>query len=205
MIIAACAGAQKCVSVGGDAHFWRGIMNAKDKIVQTVNDGINAINGKIEQQKAAAKKRERRKKAQKVFRTAVNILIVPLALVGIAWMAAELLTDYQPEFVTVRSGWTFVFMAAAALSMITFRLIPVKIGVILLSACILVRNNGWLWGILGEIPLLYIAAAAAVIVALVYAVVTIVRLKNGAKRQWKKTKKTVTKKAKSIRSKVTGK
>ena len=180
-------------------------MNAKDKIVQTVNDGINAINGKIEQQKAAAKKRERRKKAKKVFRTAVNILIVPLALVGIAWMAAELLTDYQPEFVTVRSGWTFVFMAAAALSMITFRLIPVKIGVILLSACILVRNNGWLWGIFGGIPLLYIAAATAIIVALIYAVVAIDRAKNGVKRQWKKTKKTVTKKAESIRSKVTGK
>lgn len=180
-------------------------MNAKDRIVQTVNDGINAINEKIEQQKVAAKKRERRKKAKKIFRTIVNILIVPLALVGIAWMAAELLTGYQPEFMTVRSGWTFVFMAVAALSMITCRLIPVKIGVILLSGCVLIRNNGWLWGILGGIPLLYIAAAAAIIVALIYAIIAIDRAKNGAKRQWKKTKKAVTKKVEDIRAKVTNK
>lgn len=180
-------------------------MNVKEKIVQKVNDGINAVNEKIEQQKAAARKRERRRKLKKVFYTIVNILVVPVGLLGIAWLAAELLTGYQPEFTTLRSGWTLVFMAAAVMSMITFRFIPVKIGVILLCGCILVRSNGWLWGILGGIPLLYIAAAAAIIVMLIYAVVAIVRVKNGAKRQWKKTKKAVSKKAEDIRSIVNGK
>lgn len=178
-------------------------MNVKEKIAQSVNDGVNTINKKIQQQKAAARKRERRKKLKKVFYTTVNILLVPLVLGGLVWMAAELFFDYQPELISISSGWTLVMALAAALSMITLRLIPVKVGVILLSGLILIRNNGWLWGVLGAIPLYYIAIAVAVIVALIYVITAIVRVKTGAKRQWKRTKKTVTKKVDHIRSKLT--
>jgi len=178
-------------------------MSIKEKLVQGVNDGVSTINEKIEQQKAAARKRERRKKLKKAFYTMVNILLVPLVLGGLVWMAAELFFDYQPELISISSGWTLVLALAAALSMITLRLIPVKVGVILLSGLILIRNNGWLWGVLGAIPLYYIAIAVAVLVALIYIITAIVRVKTGAKRQWKKAKKTVTKKVDHIRSKLT--
>lgn len=178
-------------------------MNAKEKIVQTVNDGVNVINEKLEQQKAAARKRERRKKAKKAFRTAVNILVIPVVLLGLFWMGAELLVDYQMELLPFSAGWTLLFIAAAVMSMITCRLIPVKLGVILLCLCVLVRSNSWLFGVLDTIPLYYIAAAVAVLVVLIYVVVAIDRAKNGVKRQWSKTKKAVTKKVENIRSKVT--
>ncbi len=138
--------------------------------------------------KERAKNRKRRSLAVRRFFAGVLSGLIIIA-VGV-WYTLGGIGATVPEM-PVTPLWALGLMAVSAVSMITGRLIPLKAGGAILGALVLIRDNGWLWGILGSVSIWKLIAATAVIVAIICVTCLIVNIRNGARKGWGKVATTV--------------
>lgn len=193
--------------------------NTVDRLKETVSEGIKTVESKISQLEAdiaekkeemekQAKKKERARRRKRIWlkmkRTLAIVLAVLVVAAGGAWYAADLLNG-APFPLPVEPLWALMLIALGAVTAVTGKFIPVKIGVALFGVCVLARSNGWLRGILEGVPLLYILFAIGVIVAAFYVIRLIVGIKNGTRRTLKKAKKAVAEKTENIRDGISEK
>ncbi len=157
-----------------------------------------------EKEKAAREReraRNRKRRALMLRRSAAGALVGLIVIAVGVWYTLhglEILTVQLP----VEPVWALGMIAAGAAAMITGRGIPVKAGIIVLGLLILVRENGWLWGVLGSVSVWHLVCAAAVLVAVIYITMLVIMLKNGAMRGWMKARKAIREQKENMRLRV---
>lgn len=156
---------------------------------------------KEKEREKAAKAKERaknRKRRSLAVRRSIAGVLSGLIIIAVGvWYTLGGIGATVPE-ISVTPLWALGLMAVSVVSMITGRWIPLKVGGAVLGALVLVRDNGWLWGILVSVSIWKLISAAAVIVAIICVTCLIVNIRNGARKGWGK----VVMSAKAVRDNI---
>lgn len=194
-------------------------MSTLDRIKESVSGGIKAVEDKIAQKEAEIaeiaeqkkkeklareKARARKRRWLKVKRVAAVVLMVLAVVADVLWYILERRGKIDMQF-PIQPIWAALLMAFGAAAMLTGKLIPIKVGVILFGGLMLGRENGWLGGVLSLFTWWQLGIAALAVVAIIYIVLAVVRIKNGTLAGFRKAKKAIEKKTDEIRAKVNGK
>ncbi len=156
---------------------------------------------KERQQKALERAKARKRFSRTVRRTIAGLLAGIIILATGAWYTLSGLGVPVPSC-PVQPLWAAGLMAVGVAAMITGKGIPIKFGLMLLGVLVLIRDNQWLWGVLGSISIWKLIAAVGIIVIIMYVTIVIVRLRSGTLRSIRKAKKAIEQKKKSVREKL---